>query len=141
MGILRNLGQRTPRSKGPWERRLLLWAVGAAVFAAISVTAAYFLDVATESDYFCGKLCHPNNPEYVTHEVSPHANVHCGKCHVGPGLWPKVEAKIFGVGELVSLVANTYERPIEYDPLSGTCPSDGQTTAALDREHCEGWRL
>jgi hypothetical protein len=126
MSVLRNLGQRNPRGKGPWERRLLLWVVGAVVFAAFSVTAAYFFDVATESDAFCGQLCHPNRPEYVTHEVSPHAHVECGTCHIGPGLWPKVEAKIFGAGELFSLVANTYERPIELPvermrPVEETC--------------------
>jgi hypothetical protein len=126
MGILRNLGQRILDGKRPKLRRALVWIVGAVVFAAISVTAAYYFDVVTEGDWFCGKLCHPNNPEYVTHEVSPHAHVECGHCHVGPGLWPKVEAKIFGVGELISLATNSYERPIELPvermrPVEDTC--------------------
>jgi hypothetical protein len=126
MSVLRNLGKGAQRGKGPWERRLLLWVVGAVVFAAISITAAYHFDQFTEGDYFCGYLCHPNRPEYTTHEVSAHAHVECGICHVGPGLWPKVEAKIFGVGELVSLIANTYERPIELPvermrPVEETC--------------------
>jgi hypothetical protein len=126
MSFLRNLGQRTPRGKGPWERRLLLWIVGAVVFAAVSITAAYHFDQFTEGDFFCGKLCHPNRPEFVTHEVSAHAHVECGICHVGPGLWPKVEAKIFGVGELVSLITNSYHRPIELPvermrPVEDTC--------------------
>lgn len=38
-------------------------------------------------------------------------------------------------------VATMLGRPIEYDPLSGTCPSDDHASAALDREHREGWRL
>ena len=38
-------------------------------------------------------------------------------------------------------VATMLGRPIEYAPLSGTCPGDEQATAALDREHREGWRL
>ena len=38
-------------------------------------------------------------------------------------------------------VATMLGRAIEYAPLSGTCPGDEQATAALDREHREGWRL
>jgi siroheme synthase (precorrin-2 oxidase/ferrochelatase) len=38
-------------------------------------------------------------------------------------------------------VATMLGRPIEYDPLSGTCPGDDQATTALDREHREGWKL
>jgi len=91
---------------------VLLWLAGGAVAAALVITAAYYFDVATESRAFCGQLCHPNRPEYATHLVSPHAQVECGICHVGPGLFPKVIAKIYGVQELVSLVTNTYERPI-----------------------------
>ncbi len=38
-------------------------------------------------------------------------------------------------------VATMLGRPIEYDPVAGTCPGDDQATAALDREHREGWKL
>lgn len=38
-------------------------------------------------------------------------------------------------------VATMLGRPIEYDPIAGTCPGDDQATAALDREHREGWKL
>ena len=38
-------------------------------------------------------------------------------------------------------VATMLGRPIEYDPITGTCPGDDQATAALDREHREGWKL
>ena len=113
MGILRNLGQRSGARRRPWERRLLLGVVGVVIIAVVAVVGAYYFDLATESDAFCGSICHANRPEYVTHEVSAHAGVECGTCHIGPGLLPKVMAKVYGVGELVSQVTNTFERPIE----------------------------
>ena len=112
MGSLRNLGRVSDTGKGPRERRLLLWLVAGSLGAVVVIVAAYHFDVATESNEFCGALCHPNRPEYVAHEVSPHANVECGTCHIGPGLLPKVTAKIYGVGELYRQLTNTYERPI-----------------------------
>lgn len=36
-------------------------------------------------------------------------------------------------------VATLLGRPIEYDPVAGVCPGDDEATAALDREHREGW--
>jgi len=32
-------------------------------------------------------------------------------------------------------------RAIEYDPIAGVCPGDEEATAALDREHRDGWTL
>ena len=38
-----------------------------------------------ESTEFCGQACHVTmQPEAVAHERSPHANVACVQCHVGP---------------------------------------------------------
>jgi hypothetical protein len=93
---------------------LLIWLVALVVGAAVVITAAYYFDVATESRYFCGVLCHSNTPQYVAQEVSPHADVECGVCHIGPGLLPKVVAKIMGTRELYLQLTNTYERPIEH---------------------------
>ncbi|MFN2157618.1 MAG: NapC/NirT family cytochrome c, partial [Anaerolineae bacterium] len=114
MGGLSNLQRDRGGGKRPWELRVLFWAAVVVVGAAVVITGAYYFDVATESRYFCGVLCHPNRPEYVAQEVSPHADLECGTCHIGPGLLPKVEAKIAGVGELWLLVTNRYGRPIEH---------------------------
>ena len=114
MSRLINLRHVFSRDKGPWERRLLIWGGVGVVWAIVAVIAAYYFDVATESRAFCGLLCHPNTPQYVTQEVSPHADVECGHCHVGPGLTPKVIAKIMGTQELYMLVTNGYERPITH---------------------------
>lgn len=114
---LSNLQRDSGGGKRPWELRLLFWVVIAAVGSVVVITGAYYFDVATESRYFCGVLCHPNRPQYVAQEVSPHADLECGVCHVGPGLFPKVQAKIAGAKELYLLVTNLYDRPIEH-PVS-----------------------
>jgi hypothetical protein len=123
MGGLSNLQRDSGGPRRPWELRLLLWAAIVVVGAVVVITAAYYFDVATESRYFCGVLCHPNRPQYVAQEVSPHADLECGTCHVGPGLLPKVQAKLAGVGELWLLVTNQYGRPIEH-PVSNLKAAD-----------------
>jgi len=114
MGGLSNLQRDGGGGKRPWELRLIFWLIVVVVGAVAAIVAAYYFDVATESRYFCGVLCHPNRPQYVAQEVSPHADLECGVCHVGPGLFPKVQAKIAGVGELYLLVTNQFDRPIEH---------------------------
>lgn len=114
MSGLFNLQKRPHGPRRPWEVRVLIWGAALILGSAIVVTAAYYFDVFTESRYFCGVLCHPNRPQYVAQEVSPHADVECGVCHVGPGLPAKVMAKIAGTRELALLVTNTYERPIPH---------------------------
>ena len=91
-----------------------LRALGSVVVAAVAVVAAHYFDVATESREFCGLLCHPNRPQYYAQEVSAHADVECGECHIGPGIPAKVMAKILGTRELYALVTNSYERPIPH---------------------------
>jgi hypothetical protein len=113
MSGLRNLGRVFGQGKGPWERRLLVLLVGGAVFAVLVIVGAYYLDHATKSDAFCGTICHANFPEYTAHLVSDHANVDCSECHIGPGLWQKVEAKIYGSAEMVKHLTNRFHRPIE----------------------------
>jgi len=99
-----------------------VWLAGGAAAAVLVVVAAYYVDVATESDAFCGVLCHANRPEYVAHKVSEHENVECATCHIGPGLAPKVRAKLNGVGEMITQLTNTYERPIAL-PVEGMAPA------------------
>jgi len=107
MARLFNLrGGRGTQGRRPWERQVLIWGIFFVVGAAVVITAAYYFDIATESREFCGLLCHPNRPQYVAQEVSAHADVECGVCHVGPGLPAKVQAKILGSKELYLLVTN-----------------------------------
>ena len=121
-------GLRNPNTsfaeRHAWKiRRFVFWAAIIVVGAVAVVAAAFYFDEFTEGHWFCGQLCHANRPQGITLEVSSHANVECGTCHIGPGLWPKVEAKILSISELVSTIANSYERPIEL-PVERMKPAD-----------------
>lgn len=66
-----------------------------------------------ESTQFCGQACHDTmQPEAVAHARSPHANVPCTQCHVGPGASWFVRSKINGLEEVVEEIFNSYPRPI-----------------------------
>ncbi len=123
MSGLRNLGRQFSERHAWKFRRLVFWGAIVVVGAVVVVAAAFYFDHVTEGDWFCGALCHPNRPQGIAHEESPHASVECGTCHIGPGLWPKVEAKILGIAELVSLIANSYDRPTEL-PVERLKPAD-----------------
>jgi hypothetical protein len=52
------------------------------------------------------------NPEFTAYKNSPHSNVGCSECHVGPGASGFVMAKLAGTRQLISLSTGTYPRPI-----------------------------
>jgi nitrate/TMAO reductase-like tetraheme cytochrome c subunit len=81
----------------------------------------------TESPQFCGTLCHSMEPNYVRWQASPHANVACSECHVGPGFAAFVNSKIEGTRQLVDTIMGTYSRPIK-SPVTNLRPA---------RETCE----
>ena len=65
----------------------------------------------TESTPFCTS-CHSMYPEKVVYETSPHQNVECGTCHIGPGAVPAVQAKISAFRYLYAYPLDLYEKPI-----------------------------
>jgi NapC/NirT cytochrome c family, N-terminal region len=65
-----------------------------------------------ETAQFCGQSCHVMQPEFVSHENSPHARVTCVECHVAPGATGWVKSKMAGVRQLRDVVFNSYPRPI-----------------------------
>ncbi len=123
MGRLRNLGRATEGGTTSRARRLLMGLAATVAGVALLLVALYYVDVATESDAFCGTLCHANFPEYVANKVSVHAEVQCSECHIGPGVPAKVMAKVNGVGEMIAQIRNTFERPIE-PPVEGMRSTD-----------------
>ena len=72
----------------------------------------------TESPQFCGTLCHSMEPQYVRWHASPHAQVACAECHVGPGFNAFVNSKIEGTRQLIDTIAGTYARPIKSPVLN-----------------------
>ena len=82
----------------------------------------------TDSNTFCGKLCHRvMKPEYTAYLNGPHARVPCVDCHVGSGVSWYVKSKISGVPQVFATLFRTYSRPIPV-PLKNLRPA---------RETCE----
>ena len=65
----------------------------------------------SESVAFC-TTCHTMIPQHKAYDVSAHADVPCGECHVAPGLAGWVKAKLAGTQELKALILNNYPTPI-----------------------------
>jgi NapC/NirT cytochrome c family, N-terminal region len=126
---------RTPGSFPPvnWQnpdfRRLVKF---------VSVTTILNLMIASQFAYgavsymdttaFCGLTCHTiMNPEYTSHQNSPHARVDCVACHIGPGASWFVRSKLSGTGQVFAAILHTYPRPIPV-PVANLRPA---------RETCE----
>ncbi len=81
-----------------------------------------------ESETFCGKTCHTvMEPEHVAYTESPHSNVECVECHIGPGADWFVRSKISGIRQVFAVIGDTFSRPIE-TPIHNLRPA---------RETCE----
>ncbi len=81
-----------------------------------------------ESETFCGKTCHTvMQPEHLAYSNSPHSNVRCVDCHIGPGAGWFVKSKISGLRQVFAVMGNTFSRPIE-TPIHNLRPA---------RETCE----
>jgi hypothetical protein len=98
----------------PRQRRA---AIGIAVvtFVLLLCTAlgSYRTYQYTESVRFCGTACHSvMKPEYTAYQFSPHANVACVQCHIGPGATWYVKSKLSGAYQVYATIANKYPRPI-----------------------------
>ena len=82
----------------------------------------------TESREFCGQLCHSvMQPEFTTYSLSPHSEVDCVECHIGPGAGWFVKSKLSGARQVLAVAFDTYSRPIE-TPIDNLRPA---------REVCE----
>lgn len=80
----------------------------------VILSAATYKGVETlESTEFCGEACHSvMTPEYTAYQRSPHAQVACVECHIGPGAEWFLKAKLNGAWQVVSVNFDLYERPI-----------------------------
>jgi nitrate/TMAO reductase-like tetraheme cytochrome c subunit len=88
-------------------------AVGLILFVTGTVVGSYQVYHYTDSDAFCGTLCHQvMHPEYTAYLGSPHARVGCVGCHVGAGAGWYVRSKLSGSYQLYSVLAHKYPTPI-----------------------------
>jgi hypothetical protein len=105
-----------------------IFAIGTAIFLFLSALGSYEAFHFTESNRFCGTLCHTvMEPEYIAYQNSPHAKVACVACHVGPGAGWYVRSKLSGLYQVYAVLANVYPKPIP-TPIENLRPA---------REVCE----
>ncbi|HYB33658.1 MAG TPA: NapC/NirT family cytochrome c [Steroidobacteraceae bacterium] len=95
-------------------RRTLLGALALGGAPLLVLAAAGYRGVGVlESREFCAQACHAvMQPEATAHARSPHANVACVDCHVGPGFSAWVDSKINGLQEMIEVALNSYPRPV-----------------------------
>ena len=102
---------------------LVLSIVNLAVFSLVIYEAYHF----TESDFFCGAVCHTvMAPEYTAYQRSSHAKVGCVSCHIGSGAQWYVKAKLSGLRQVKAAIDGSYSRPIpapveHLRPAQDTC--------------------
>lgn len=127
-GKIRELGFPVLDLNDPAKRRaFIVFSVGTILLLLGSAFGSYKAYEYTDSDEFCGTVCHTvMEPEYTAYQGSPHAKVGCAKCHIGSGADWFVRAKISGSYQLYSVAFNKYSRPIptpveNLRPAQGTC--------------------
>ncbi len=114
-------------SRSKHRRILFAGVMGLLIFGIVVLAGGLKTYEYTESAEFCGQTCHVMKSEFVRYKYSPHANVDCAKCHIGPGTSFFVKSKIDGLRQVYAVLANTYSRPIQ-SPVHDLRPA---------RETCE----
>lgn len=107
-------GAKAILTSGAARRRLVVFlAVATFLNIVIMSQLSYSAVMYMEEAQFCGQSCHVMKPEFTAYGNSPHARVLCVECHVTPGATGWVESKVAGTRQLVSVMFNTYPRPIQ----------------------------
>jgi len=113
----------------PGQLRKVL-VVGVATFGVLIGLGLFSFEAYhyTDSTQFCSYVCHEvMAPEATAHASSPHANVHCVDCHIGPGASWVVRAKLSGIRQVYAVLTDDFHRPIP-TPVENLRPA---------RETCE----
>lgn len=114
------------RKKSHRTLALASMVLGAVVMLSVTV-GSYQAYQATESNLFCGQVCHKvMQPEYTAYQYSAHARVKCVECHIGSGAGWYVRSKLSGMRQVFAVTLNTYPRPIptpihDLRPARETC--------------------
>jgi len=110
------------------RRKFAIFLAGGSLFAILLSFVGYNAYLFTDSNTFCGRLCHrvmkPENTAYLN---GPHARVPCVDCHVGSGVSWYVKSKVSGFPQVFAMWFNTFSRPIPV-PIKNLRPA---------RETCE----
>lgn len=110
----------------PKKRAMFLtFSIGTIVLMLFSAFGSFKAYEYTETDEFCGTICHAvMEPEYTAYLDSPHSRVGCVGCHIGSGTNWYVKSKISGAYQVYSVLFNKYSRPIP-TPVEALRPAEG----------------
>ncbi len=106
---------------------LVFLLLAGAIGIILLVIDGYQLRSFTDTDAFCGRLCHkPMYPEHIAYLNSPHSRVRCSECHIGNGLSYFIKSKITGIPLIFDTITGDYEHPIQTPvkhlrPATQTC--------------------
>jgi len=107
-----------------------IFLIGTICLAIMSSIGSFQAFHITESNEFCGKLCHHvMKPEYTAYQNSPHSRVKCVECHVGSGAGWYVRSKITGLYQVYAVITNQIPHPI-------LTPVESLRPAIETCEHC-----
>lgn len=107
-----------------------IFLVGTICLAILTSIGSFQAFNITESNEFCGKLCHTTmKPEYTAYQNSAHSRVKCVECHVGSGAGWYVRSKVTGMYQVYAVLTNQIPHPIE-TPIQNLRP------AMETCEHC-----
>ncbi|WP_337866015.1 NapC/NirT family cytochrome c [Ignavibacterium sp.] len=127
-GILRTGTLPVIDLNDPKKRAMVVvFSVGTILLLIFSAFGSFKAYEYTETDSFCGTICHQvMEPEYTAYLSSPHSRVGCVQCHIGSGTSWYVKSKLSGAYQVYSVLFNKYSRPIqtpvkELRPAEGTC--------------------
>lgn len=109
----------------PRDRTIMIWfGLGTMCFLLLTAMGSYQTYVYSESNQFCGQVCHTvMGPEFTAYQRSAHAKVACVECHVGSGASSYVKAKVNGTRQLYGVLTNSFDRPIA-TPVHNMRPAD-----------------
>jgi nitrate/TMAO reductase-like tetraheme cytochrome c subunit len=88
------------RMRSFWSRWYAKLIVVLAIVLVVLVGASLVAAKYTESNHFCIKACHEMQPYGDTWAHSKHGNIACVHCHIGPGVWNLVKAKVSALREV-----------------------------------------
>lgn len=98
---------RPPRSR----RGFLIALAAVGGLGSLVAIAGLASEQWAESEAFCSK-CHTMAPQAKAYQLSPHRDVACGECHVGPGVGGFVKAKFNGARQTLQMLTGNFPKPI-----------------------------
>jgi nitrate/TMAO reductase-like tetraheme cytochrome c subunit len=102
----------SPDRSAPWWVRAMPYAtlVFAGLVVFIFAGAAWEI---TNSNLFCGSVCHTMPPEFISYQHSPHASVKCVECHIGRAtIATQFTRKAHDISHVITYLGADYEMPI-----------------------------